>query len=275
MEGRTWTDKALALGGGADRFEALYGAAILAYVQGDHETAATRAQELVDAATAGADEAAIAKGHLALGLAAAQRGDRDAQAQHHAEALIRLRTLDEPSWLGLALDNNGEIALRRGDRAAARALFEEALTVYRAIGSEWGVALALFDLGDLALIEGDLTRAADLLSESAEISLRQRDVWRASTVMAAQVCELVEQGAWTHAALLAGTIERMREQAGLSSVPRIRADYETAITSIRTALGEQHFTELWAQGRESLPSQSAFQQPSARRHPERIIGGEP
>jgi predicted ATPase/transcriptional regulator with XRE-family HTH domain len=252
-EGQRWVEAALALGGqAAARLDALYGSFVLAYIQGDHQTAIARAEELLGTATLAADATGIARAHIALGIAAKLRADRNEQRRHFGEALARFRALDDPSWLALALNNCGEVALSDGDRKWARALQEEALAVYRAIGMEWGIALALFDLGDVAFAEGDYARAATLLAESLARSWAQRDRWRAAVTLTVLACLAAEAIMPEPAARLLGAAEHLGELAGAAVLPGLRVDYDGAVGRTRDALGQSAFRAAWSDGRSLL-----------------------
>jgi predicted ATPase len=249
-EGRHWIETALALGGDAAvRLDALYGAFVFPYIQGDHLTAKARAEELLQTAMLASNDTGIARAHIALGLVAKQEGARDEQHRHLAEALARFRQLDDPSWLALALANCGEMALSDGDLERSNALEEEALSIYRSIGLEWGIALVLCDLGDVAFAQGNHTRAGKLLAESLALSWAQRDRWRAAVTMTVLACLVTEAGNARAAARLLGAAEQFRDIAGAAVLPGLRADYAAALTRTRDVLGDEALQVAWAAGR--------------------------
>ena len=127
-EARQWAEAAIALGGEPVwRIEALYGAFALAYLQGDASRATVLAEELLSTASGIDHDDGVAKGYLARGLASGSRDRPADEAEAYREAVARFRTLDDRSWLALALECLGGVALQTGDRVRAKALFEEAL----------------------------------------------------------------------------------------------------------------------------------------------------
>ena len=57
------------------------------------------------------------------------------------------------------------------------------------------------------------------------------------------------QGEHAWAAHLWGVAESLRERCGVPLSPFERVDYEPAVASARTHLGEQAFATAWAEGR--------------------------
>ncbi len=167
-EGRMWLGRALALeptGPSGARVKALWGAAWLAYLQGDYDQAETGAELLPLARTEG--EPIDIRSALAVqGIASMARG-------RYAEALVPLkealhiyRTL-EPSWLlATSLLNLGMASLHAGETGSARRLLVEARELYERLGDRDFAARATQQAGHLALALGDAAGARSLILTS-------------------------------------------------------------------------------------------------------------
>ena len=133
-EGRRWLESAIAASTESDprlRFDALWGAGLLAVWQGDLERGSAAADELLALAAETDFTRARAVGVNIAGLVAATRGDWDSAAQLHAESAQLARELGDSWHLSIAVNNLGDVALNRGEYERALKLFEESLTIGR------------------------------------------------------------------------------------------------------------------------------------------------
>lgn len=64
---------------------------------------------------------------------------------------------------------------------------------------------------------------------------------------------VAEQGELLWAAQLWGAAEALREAIGTPMPPIYQADYQQAVNSTRTRLGEDVFIKAWSQGRTMNP----------------------
>jgi predicted ATPase/DNA-binding SARP family transcriptional activator len=175
-EGRRWLDAALATAP-ADapaeaRAEAVFGAAELARVQGDHDQAWTLMCQARDLATANANSV-LARGSLAgLALIAMDRGELAAAPELLDAAIELAPATGDMRDLVLALGTRGYLALALGDYANGVALCQESFELARGGGSEVAMAAALINIGFGCLELGDRDRAATAFRDSVELSLR-------------------------------------------------------------------------------------------------------
>ncbi|MCW3099618.1 MAG: adenylate/guanylate cyclase protein [Chthonomonadaceae bacterium] len=174
-EGRERLAALLAHPGGQEstraRADALNGAGMLAYKQGDY----TQAQVLHDESLAISrelkDKAGIASSFNNLGLVAWCQGDYAQARSRCEESLALFREAGDKTGLANSLGNLGLVVNNQGDPTLARALHEESLELWRALGYKGGIALALGNLGLVAAEQADYARAQVLLEES--LSLRR------------------------------------------------------------------------------------------------------
>ena len=175
-EGRRWLGEALTKDGSgsvAARAKALAGAAMLAFRQGDADTAEEACEEgfkLTEQAGAEGGEARI---HLcfASGLTALLiRNDLERARELFEEGLASSQKQGHEWGVAGSLINLATIFLFRGDQQRARELLEESLALFRKQGDKYSMSLCLANLADGALAEGELERAAALSRESVAIS---------------------------------------------------------------------------------------------------------
>jgi tetratricopeptide (TPR) repeat protein len=148
------------------RAKALYGAAVLAYSQGDYRQAVVLHQESLALRRELGDERDLAASLNSLALAMQQVGDLAAAATLHEESLALRRTLGDRLGLADSLNNLGNVALEQGDYGQATTLYEESLAVCRELGDKRLMAVVLNSLGNVAGKMDDYARAAELFRES-------------------------------------------------------------------------------------------------------------
>jgi predicted ATPase/DNA-binding CsgD family transcriptional regulator len=263
-EGRHWLERALRAAEGTEtparvRAQALGGAAVLAFGQGDHGRAAELAhaeralwQELGDAWR-------VATALNVLGAVARAQGDYDQAAMHFEEALIRFQEAGDAGRVALARCNLGILAYRQGDLDQAAALLEEAVNFYCQAGAEYapGAAAALSDLALVTCDRGDHARAATLFAESLA-RWRQVGTKEGLADWLARVAVLaVARGRAMEAARLLGAAEAVREAIGYTfEVPEL-VRHERAIAAIRADIGEPALAAAWTTGT-TLPLEQAI-----------------
>jgi predicted ATPase/Tfp pilus assembly protein PilF len=168
-EGRRWLESALAAGTESDghlRFDALWGAGLLAVWQDDLERGHAASDELLALSAETDSTWARAIGVDIAALVAHNRGDWDQAAQLHAETAQLARELGDSWLLGIAVNNLGDVALNRGEYERALGLFEESLAIGRERQDQETVARALVNLGLATLKLGDVKRARALLHDA-------------------------------------------------------------------------------------------------------------
>lgn len=162
---------------------ALYGAASLAFDQGDGEASATLAAESVALFRQLNDRRGLS---LALPRLAFSRGMASDQARRLlAESLKLAQELDEVWLLGLNHMLVGQVAFFQGEYLPAQIELEAALTLLRRIGDLWGMVHTLSILGQVKLALGEFEPARPYLEESLRTARELGDMRSIALVAAA------------------------------------------------------------------------------------------
>jgi DNA-binding SARP family transcriptional activator/predicted ATPase len=178
-EGLDWILRALRRPGSdsvdpAERVEALLRAAWVARAAED-----PCMRPLLEEALALAREQGVVWGEAgALTGLAIFSPDGDAEmipSQRHAVALAR--SVDEPRWLGLALDNLSYLLHRTGDLDAAFDAAQEALEIHRSLGDEIMGCVGRTRLANVQLHRGELVLAARMFRQAAADGWRFHGLW--------------------------------------------------------------------------------------------------
>ncbi|HKV58643.1 MAG TPA: tetratricopeptide repeat protein, partial [Ktedonobacteraceae bacterium] len=151
----------------------------------------------------------------------------------------------------------GQLALSQEDFPLARSLAEKSVALYTEMGHRHGTAKALAVVGKTLATEGDPGDAQACYEQCLAISGALSEKW----VVAVYLVELGEvvaaQQHYAWAAQLWGVSEVLREASNIP-VPLVeRADYERAVSAVRTQLGERAFAAAWSEGR-SLTAEQAL-----------------
>ena len=215
-EGRKWLELVLASTSGASpslRAEALQGAGMLAWFQGDIRRAVPRLEESVALSRELGDKKTMADALNTLGITAYRqgdygrtvalleeslelsrelgrtepfalyllgivsrlRGDYERAEALGKESLAANRELGRKRYTALALDSLGLVEYCRGNYQQAHALCEEGLVLFRELGDKFGIASALNSLALVASGRGDYEQAGALSGESLTISRETSD----------------------------------------------------------------------------------------------------
>ena len=176
-EGRKRLGEALAMTGAMERTvaraKALYGAAVLARVQGGFAAAQSLLQESLGIGRELGVKGAVADALYELGNVANHQEDLPAARGLYRQALELRRELHDRPGIALTSHGLGVVAYAMGDPLAARALYEEAVRIQHELGNLRSEAAGLNGLGDVALYQGDLAAAREYQNRSLAI---QRDL---------------------------------------------------------------------------------------------------
>jgi predicted ATPase/class 3 adenylate cyclase/DNA-binding CsgD family transcriptional regulator len=203
------------------------------------------AQAMLDEATPAAAElgglwSGNSSGVRAIGaLAAGDVGTADSACRIALEQLA-----DAPFHQQMYVYLAAEVALATGDSDTARRRADEAV----AVASGWTLLESLTTRARIALRTGEWARAErdahDALALAAELGahLAIPDVLECLAVAAAGAGSLDE------AARLLGGADALRVRIGSVRFAVHQADYEAAVATMRTALGDEEFDSAWADG---------------------------
>jgi len=262
-EGREWLERALSMPGVGEptrvRTQALYGAGLLAFRQGDQEASRAFNEEALESARDARDRRGEANALVGLARVALRDGDHESVRVHAEEAIALSRRLEEPGAVSAPLHLLAAGTRQAGDHPRARALYEESLALSRELGDERMIAMELLNLAAVEKHLGNLSRAESLLKDSIPQSRTLGDdglTVACLVVMAGVRAEGADPG---RGARLLGAVDALVEASGHVLDPDDQAEYEQAVASARAVLGEARFDTILAEGKTiSLDSAVAY-----------------
>lgn len=292
-EGRAWLERALALPTQDDalsaRGAALFGAASLAWLQGDMPGAHGFAEACLAAALAAGDDLLVGRAQSLLavlawiegnygvarplveqslefsrkardrwnqsrslellGLAAVQEGDLTVARARLEESVRLAREAGGAHSLTIALNFLGDVARIQGADDQAEAAYSESLALNDAAGEVGTGSTSLHNLGYLAQARGDLARATSMFAESLA-RVRQRGEKRGVAECLVGFAGIARaRGQPTVAAQLFGAAQTALASIGASVWTTYRPHYDRELGAVRSDLGEETFTANQATGR--------------------------
>ena len=258
-EGRRWLEQALALDDGEPsepRGNALLGAGVMAFFQGEYEWAAIVWDEALSLFCGLGHTRGVAYSHGNLGLVADAQGDYARAKASYDAALTLFRELDDRTFIAYMLHNLGLIAYFETQYGQATTLFSESLALVRALGDQNSVAMTLGNLGLVAFAQGDYDRARELHEESLALgrSLSNKPWLARGIEHFALVAAATRQA--ERAARLFGAAAAMRAELGASIPPNDREFNERHIAAASAQLGAAAFAAAWAEGEAMSPDEA-------------------
>jgi predicted ATPase/DNA-binding SARP family transcriptional activator len=252
-EGRGWLEDALTLtdvvARPADRARVLFGAGVIASLQGHGPAAREWLDESATLARATGDRTLAAYSDSYIGVALGQSGLAAAEAPTRS-ALEWFEESGDLYGKRLALVVLATLRIGQGNLDDARTLSEEAVRVARlyGLGRELGIALQI--AGAVLLHQRHFDGAAHTIGEALR-ALRSdpQAFWIARAMELMGVIESA-RGRPLHATRLFGAAEARRERMGAAAMfPLDRQRLAPPIAAAREALGEDAFAEGWRAGR--------------------------
>jgi predicted ATPase/class 3 adenylate cyclase len=247
-EGRRYLEHALEAGVPADQrvFDALWGAAYLAYCDGDFADAKRWAAELLELAERLGDDLAAARAVYMSSLLA-ESDDECMALQQQALELAG----DHP-YARYMTDALGLMALTRHDLPEARRYLELSREISESIGDAITRWTVLVNLANVALAEGDDRSAAGLLREAARNAREIGDVATGSWARfwTAVAATYMKRGLPEHALRVLGAAERLREETKTAPLGGFTLRlHEQVLAEIQDSVGRDQAAEAWEQGR--------------------------
>jgi predicted ATPase/serine/threonine protein kinase/DNA-binding CsgD family transcriptional regulator len=179
------------------------------------------------------------------------------------ESLALSREVGDKGGIANSFILSGRLALSQADTAMANSLAEQSLLLNREIGKPEGIAESLSLLARVATVQGDHAAADSLYEQSLAIVKEGNYKWDIAFYLEGLAGVGAAQGKLVWAAQLWGAAESLREVIGSPILPVERADYEQAVATARTQLGERAFAAAWAEGRTMTPEQALAAQGKA------------
>jgi len=253
VEARAQLEEALVLYQNlGDTFNEARSLAYLARVfaaQGEYGRARALAEESLRLSRALGNKGRIAFALYELARVRFLAQDDFAQAQALAEQCLALyREVGDTQYIAVLLSLQGEMRLIQGEQAQARELLEESVVTFKELGDRWSTAEALLAFARLAASQGELAAARARYQESLALAreIDAKNLIASALEGAGAVVAAPGELGW--AARLWGTAQVLRESIGAPLPPVYRADYESALDTVRTRLGEEVFATALAEG---------------------------
>ena len=220
----------------------------LATEEGDYATAPVRFEEALDIYRELEDPRGIGDMLMQLAWAYMRMGTYDKVAPLMEEALGLFREIGHASLIGFTLAGLGELAIRQEQYERATHLLEQSLAIRRQHGYKWAIGASLGSLGWVALRRQDFKRMKTLLDESLAIRVEIGDKGGIAWCLEKLAEAKHEQAQFQTATKIFGHAEALRAPIGSVIDPADQPEYARIISDLRSALGEEAFAALWAEG---------------------------
>jgi predicted ATPase len=251
-EGRSWLREALSIEPRAHpelRAKALWGAAWLAFHQGDYEEAETLSDELLVMERRVDDPIGTRNALTVRGMVAMGRGRYAAALPPLRECVDICRKLG-PSWhLATSLLNLAQPTMHVGNLEGADALLQEARELYRELGDRHFAARSEAYLAHTRLLAGDAERARSLFASSLRKFDEIGERGGIAEALAGMSAVGAAEGHPLHAARIAGAAEALRESHGARPLPFERTITDRFLGEARKQVGEDAWSDAWKEGR--------------------------
>ncbi len=183
-EARGWFEAALHLKMSAKRTvptaahaKALWGAGMIAMIQGDYPLAHLWLEESATGWQQLGDQRGLAAARRELSVVALFLGDATSARRHAEESVALYRALAAPWDLALSVHNLGYALDAESDHTSAHPLFEECYALFKALDDTWGLSIALGALGFTAGKRGDYATARGHFEEALTLRRASADKW--------------------------------------------------------------------------------------------------
>lgn len=194
------------------------------------------------------DSTAVATVLTTVALIEYAEGSLDASRALEEESLEIRRTLNRPWGIAYSLTSLGRVCLREGSLAQCRALVSEGGAIFDKIGDLWGIAYARHYMGIVAHLSGD-SSACRLLGEALR--------YRQHAGIPGEIAETLEAIASARsisdpgpAVQLIEAAAALRRRAGVPVPPVERRDLASAVSDIKSALGDEAYATAVAIGQQ-------------------------
>ena len=228
------------------RVRVLNGLGLLTYTRGEPENPVL--EESLALARELGDEPGLAWALHAMGRAALAHHDLEQATALMAESLTLFRALGDVVGCAYASWDLGNVAVERAEYAHAAARYEQSLSLARQAEDTWAIASALLNAANLPRRLREYERAMAMLRESLEHYRTLRGTWGICIVLAMMAVVAAERGQSERAARLFGAEQALRDATGSTMNVRWREVRERGLQSARSALAEEAFAAIWAEG---------------------------
>jgi tetratricopeptide (TPR) repeat protein len=262
-EGFQWLERMLDLDSQAGedsapspvRFEALYGAGLLARNLGRSEHAAALAQEELSLARHLGDHKSMSLALANLGNLAQARGDLAEAADYFEQSYQAAQMAGDRRAYGFASMNLASIAIAQRNFARARAILEEHLEQARTEQFAWGIANIVTMLGHIAREQQQYALARSRYRESLPLYRAFGNLSYTAMCLEGIAALACAEGRYEQSALLCAHAAALRLKAQTPLPPREQKAFENVVSLARSALGEDAFAAAWGQGAAFTPEE--------------------
>lgn len=231
------------------RADALYGAGMLAFRQGDSSEASKLFQECLTISREKTHRSTVVKALTGQARVALRDGK---YAEVHAkseEARAIARDMQDAYAESRPLHMLAAATRMEGDLGRARELYEESLALARKLGDDLTAAVELDNLGSVALHTGDVDLAKDRYRQAAELSYKMRSMYMLPYVPLHFSMIALEEQKLDRAIKLLGAAEALFESAGMVPDPDERVEWDRTASRLHNAIDADRHSRLWAEGR--------------------------
>lgn len=246
-EGRARLDAALALSPRPSRLraEAMQGAGLLAWAQGDQAAAAEYTRQALAMSRQQTDLEGQARCLQQLGQIAVQN-EEFAAAGEHLEAALELATAHGYEQIqALSEWRLGLVALFTTDLDHAGDRFQTSLALSQRLGDGETVAMSHMMLGNIALRQDRLDEARSHLRDSLEIQRVDGSSRTIANLVESLAAVALAEGSTQRALRLGGAAEGLRRRIGVVSTSPLHRDISLRLEEVRSGPGAP---ETWAAG---------------------------
>jgi predicted ATPase/class 3 adenylate cyclase len=248
-EGRSWTERMLALGGEPEwRAKTLSGAGTMAWYQGDYESATKYHSEALDQYRLAGDERGVAFALSNLGVQFAQQDDYEQANQLFVDSLTRYRELDDHNGIAETLNNLGILATHHQNFERASELLLESLELAKRMGDKNGAAFALHNLGDNAYFQRDYEQASRHYLDSLRLHREIGSKVGAILSLGALASLAAATGDHERGAQLLGAVEKVISESDITLEQEEQARILETEKTLVEALGESMYRKSWEEG---------------------------
>ena len=228
--------------------EALVGAAMMRYTQGELGHARTALTRALALARDAGDRHIIAEAEHLLGHVEHAVGNADAARDRFTRSVEGFRALAIPWGVGNSLNGMAKVALAIGDAAEAERLLDEATSVLRSC--PWHLALVSYRRAMLAVRRGNPDEAIESVRESLTLFRQLQDKYAIVYAMVPLAAGAALKGDDLWAARILGARNAVTERTGARVVDQwVHALGEQAEREVCARLGPDRWARAYASGR--------------------------
>jgi DNA-binding CsgD family transcriptional regulator len=229
----------------------LYFLAEVALEQDDHPLARSLLEESLTLFTEEGNKLGLIWALQLLARTRFVHGDYTGAYTLAGKSIALSREMQNKTALACGLDLLGQVTLYQGDMSTARSLLEEALALVRDLGEQRNIAYVLSHLADVAVEQGDDAAARSLYQESLSLFRKLDDKRGVASSLQRWAGMAARRGEAMTAARLWGVAGALGEAIGPLSPLLLHIahpDDDQLVRVVRAQLGEQAFTNAWAEG---------------------------